>query len=115
MSNDAVDPKVIDAVFDVLCKRDRRYALYFLLEHDRVSIQDLGNVVTGWVKADSSEIGHKDDRDTMVTAFRHRHVPLLIESSLVDYDEATESLSLSPCSDDARSLIERACAEETGA
>lgn len=121
MSNDAqnsdrgsVDPDTVDAVFEVFRDRDRRYVLYFLLEHDHVSVRDIGNIVTGWVKANSSEMGHRADRDATLGELRHRHVPLLIESNLVEYDEATESLSVSPRFEAARSFIERACAAETG-
>lgn len=111
---DAVDPDTIDAVFEGFCDRDRRYLLYFLLEHDHVSVQDLGNIVTGWVKANSSEMGHRADRDATLCELRHQHVPLLIESNLIEYDEATESLSVSPRFEAVRSFIERACAAETG-
>lgn len=121
MSNDAqnsdsgsVDPNTVDAVFEVFRDRDRRYVLYFLLEHDRVSVQDIGNIVTGWVKANSSEMGHRADRNATLGELRHQHVPLLIESNLVKYDEATESLSVSPRFEAARPFIERACAAETG-
>ncbi|MDJ1430539.1 hypothetical protein [Halostagnicola sp. A-GB9-2] len=111
---EAVDPGAIDSVFDILQERDRRYVLYFLLEHDRVTVQDIANVVTGWVNANSSEMADKDDRDAIATDLRHRHLPVLIESSLVDYDRSTESVSLAPCPEPIRAIIERACSEETG-
>ncbi len=112
---EAVGPNAVDSVFDVLRERDRRYVLYFLLEHDRVTLPEVANVVTGWGHANAAEVADKDDRDDVATELRHRHLPVLLDSDFVEYDRSTESLSLSPCPKPIRTIIERSCREETGA
>ncbi|MFC4437150.1 hypothetical protein ACFO3C_05525 [Halostagnicola sp. GCM10023398] len=42
------DRDVIDDAFSVLRNRNRRYALYFLLEHETASLEEVADVVTGW-------------------------------------------------------------------
>ncbi|SFS74783.1 DUF7344 domain-containing protein [Halostagnicola kamekurae] len=107
-----LDPGCVDAAFEALQNRTRRYVLYFLLEHDRVSVRDLATVVTGWVKADSGETGDRSDRDGTFADLQHRHVPLLVESGLIEYEGTT--VSPSARFEAIRPFVERACTEETG-
>ncbi|WP_255169733.1 DUF7344 domain-containing protein [Natrononativus amylolyticus] len=102
----------MDELFTALRNRDRRYALYFLLEHRTVSVDELADVVAGWTRATAYGMASRRVRDHVLLTLRHRHVPALVEAGLVRTENGTVSLeALSPTT---RAFIDRACAVETG-
>jgi hypothetical protein len=90
-----------DEVFRVLRDSHRRFALYFLLEHDSVSLAELADVVTGWRRANSHGTATRADRDRVYTLLRHQHVPAMEAAGLVAYDEANDVVE---SGDDAESV-----------
>lgn len=107
------DRSAIDDAFTVLRDRDRRYALYFLLEHETASMAEVADVVTGWARASEYGITGRETRDRVLANLRHRHVPAMAEAGIVEYDEGVDSLSLAPCPPATRSLVRLACLAET--
>lgn len=107
------DRSVIDDAFSVLQNQDRRYALYFLLEHETASLEEVADVVTGWPRASEYGMTGRETRDQVLRDLRHRHVPAMAEAGIVDYDEGTDTLSFAPCPPATRSFVRLACLAET--
>ena len=107
------DRSVIDDAFLILQNQDRRYALYFLLEHETASLEEVADVVTGWPQASEYGITGRETRDQVLRDLRHRHVPAMAEAGVVDYDEGTDTLSFTPCPPATRSFVRLACLAET--
>lgn len=101
------DQPSLDAVFELLADRRRRYALYYLAEvgEDRaLDVEDVAARVAEWERewdsaggaADSTgdEPGATDsaptDRQERVRVdLHHNHLPRLADAGLVDYDART--------------------------
>ncbi|TYL40615.1 hypothetical protein CV102_03335 [Natronococcus pandeyae] len=107
------DRSVIDNAFLILQNQERRYALYFLLEHETASLEEVADIVTGWPRASEYGITGRETRDQVLRDLRHRHVPAMAEAGIVDYDEETDTLSFAPCPPATRSFVRLACLAET--
>ncbi|WP_255191059.1 DUF7344 domain-containing protein [Natronobeatus ordinarius] len=83
-SSTAVDA-IDDDLFVALRNRHRRYALYFLLEHESVSTTELADVIAGWTHLEAG-IATREDRDELHAALVHQHLPLLEDVGLIDRD-----------------------------
>ena len=77
---DAID----DRVFVALRNRDRRYVLYFLLEHESASTAELADVLAGWTS--ETGVATREDRNERHAALCHRHVPVLEDAGLIHHD-----------------------------
>lgn len=110
----SASPDALDAAFLALRDRDRRLALYFLLEHETASVAELADVVTAWRHAADGGVVEPQCRNRRYRRLRRIHVPKLVEVGVVTHDEETDRVSLAPCSDAVRELASRACAAETG-
>ncbi|WP_254767499.1 DUF7344 domain-containing protein [Salinilacihabitans rarus] len=102
-----------DDVFRVLRNRDRRYALYFLLEHGTVALDELADVVVGWTNATTYGTASKRLRDGVYVDLTHRHLPAMADVGVVRYDHESGEVSLS-CSGTVREFVRLACEAETG-
>lgn len=101
----------MDELYLVLRNRERRYALYFLLEYGTTSIEELADAVTGWTRAATYGIASRRVRDQVHMGLKHRHLPAMVEAGLVACDDGT--VSIDPCSDAARGIIRVARRRET--
>lgn len=81
--------RVGDEVFEVLRAPERRFVLYFLLEHPTVSVDELADVVTGWEGAGTHGMATRDDRERVRADLLHRHLPKLSGAGMVEYDRGT--------------------------
>ncbi|WP_265111149.1 DUF7344 domain-containing protein [Halosolutus halophilus] len=108
------DWEVIDHGFAVLRDQARRYALYFLLEQETASVEELADVVTAWMEATSYGMATSQQRDRIHQTLVHQHLPILADSEIVDYDAGTNTVSLTPCPDAIREFVRLACLAETG-
>ncbi|WP_306057349.1 DUF7344 domain-containing protein [Natronococcus wangiae] len=107
------DRDTIDDAFSVLRDQDRRYALYFLLEHETASLEEIADVVTGWTRASEYGMAGRNTRDRVHADLLHRHVPAMVAADVVGYDEETDTLSFAPCPPATRSFVRLACLAET--
>ena len=114
MNDPEADPAVIDDAFLVLRDRSRRYVCYFLLEHETASLSEVADVVSGWLYAANGCVVEPHCRRQRYRELVHTHIPKLVDTGVVHYDETNEMLSLSPCPDPIREFATRACAMETG-
>ena len=107
-SNDASPDRLTnDALFDVLSDEYRRYFIYYLLERDVVSGDDLREAAADWV---SVEGGTTADR--LVVRFYHVDIPVMVQAGLVDYDPTDDSFSLGETSPGVREILRRSRARE---
>jgi DNA-binding transcriptional ArsR family regulator len=77
----------LDTIFELLCRRRRRYALYVLYhegEHG-ISIEELATRVSELETGESEETPY--EHQTLVLLLRERHLPKLAEAHVVDFDE----------------------------
>ena len=109
-----VDPTLLDDAFLALRDRDRRYACYFLLEHETASLSELADVVAAWRHATDGRIIEPQCRNQCYHRLLHTHVPKLVDLGLVCHDDETDRVSLEPCPEPILELTERACAAEDG-
>lgn len=107
-------PAVIDDAFLALRDRDRRFVLYFLLEHETASLSEVADVVTGWIHAPNGGVVEPQCRTERYQHLLHTQIPKLVEIGVVRHDEDADTLSLSPCPEPIREFATRACAVETG-
>lgn len=82
----------LDTIFELLCRRRRRYALYVLYrsDSDGMGLEELAS------RIDRLEAGDEDGRsggtETIETVLRERHLPRLVEAHVVDFDERSEAI-----------------------
>lgn len=105
---------VDDEVFVALGDRARRLALYYLRWHGRADVETLADVVTGWQGADRRGTATREDRDRIRVDLRRRHLPVLAESGLVDYDGAGGNVAVGQLSEPVDSLVDVAYEAEWG-
>lgn len=108
--DDALD----DDVFGALSDFHRRAVVYYLLEAGAASVEELADVVTGWVYASRGRMTTRTDRSRVRRALHHRHLPRLRAANLVRYDDAADRVELSPLSEPERALVEWAYRQEFG-
>lgn len=103
-----------DDVFGVLREEPRRYALYFLLEYETVSIDELADVVAGWRRVDGFGIVDRSERDAVHTALLHRHLPTMAAAELLTVDSEMGTVTRTNWPTDVREFVELAHDAETG-
>lgn len=99
--------------FRALSDRYRRFALYYLLEHDRVSIEELATVVAGWAHATDGDVVGRERRDRIHASLLHRHLPELEAAGLVAVDRGSDSVSRERWSLPERETVEQSLEIET--
>ena len=110
----AADPDQLDDAFRALRDRDRRFVLYFLLEHETASMAELADVVVAWRHATDGRVIEPQCRNERYLRLLQTHVPTLVDAGVVAHHEDTDRVSLEPCPEPIRELAARACASETG-
>lgn len=103
---------VDDEVFLALADRTRRLALYYLRGRGEADVGTLADVVTGWSNAAGRGMATGEDRDRVHTALHVRHLPLLDDAGLVDYDEAAGTVEVQEFSEPVRLLVDFAYQRE---
>lgn len=98
--------------FEALSHRYRRVALYYLREHESASVATLAELVTGWVES-GPDPPDPVDHDRVLADLHHRHLPVLAEAGLVDYDREERAVRLAEPSATAAHLIEIAFEADT--
>lgn len=100
--------EVDEDVLRALGTREQRYTLYHLLDHERVTLSELADVLAGWMAATECRVTTDVDRSSLRIALYHNHLPRLASAGLVDFDAVESVVDRSPLSTDERELVEAA-------
>lgn len=95
----------IDDVLVTLSDPRRRHVLYYLQQHGSASIEELADVLTGWLTvADDIVVTPKRRQDVRLGLY-HSHLPALADVDLVSYDQSSGDVSLEPLPDYVDALL----------
>ncbi|WP_254663500.1 hypothetical protein [Haladaptatus sp. W1] len=89
-----LDPSLDDDVYRALASRRRRYAVYALMEWDRVSMDELADVLTGWLYASEYRMRRRTT-EPVDYGTTPRARPHATEGGIAGYDSSGED-SYSP-------------------
>ncbi|WP_135824331.1 DUF7344 domain-containing protein [Halorussus ruber] len=86
----------VDAAFRVLSDVHRRYALYYLRDRETATIAELATILAGWLgtRGDASRVVTTEERERLLVALHHAHLPELTKADLVSYDPETGDVSV---------------------
>ena len=87
----------LNATFDLLSSRRRRYALYHLdaASVDVFDLDELVDAVVEWERATDSGDDDGDDaahRRRVAVSLHHEHLPKLADAGVVDYDARSRTV-----------------------
>ncbi|USZ73326.1 DUF7344 domain-containing protein [Natronosalvus halobius] len=101
-----------NSFYRALSERPRRRVLYYLLERDECSVDELADVLAGWETTTETMVA-PDRRHQHELSLVHSHLPLLSEAGLVAYDSESGEVSLATVPEPAKALVRRAIEAET--
>ncbi|WP_458189529.1 DUF7344 domain-containing protein [Haladaptatus sp. NG-WS-4] len=107
-----LDPSFDNRTYRAVARTPRRYTLYVLLEWDEVSVDELADILTGWLHATEYRMATPADRDQVVTELHQTHLPLLETAELVVYNRRRGTVALADFSPPLVRLLEWARANE---
>jgi hypothetical protein len=84
---DGVTPPA-DALFELLSNAARRRTLWYLLENPQTTLEEVADVLAGWMAGDGGPVG-PTEREAIESGLHHLHLPALAEAGLVVYDAET--------------------------
>ena len=108
------DDSLDDEVFKALADIHRRVVIYYLLEVEAISLDELLDVVTGWLSAEGDRMATQADRVRIERAFHHQHLPRLLEAGLIRYNERENRVELTELSGPECALVEWSYHQEFG-
>jgi len=86
-------PRLADSQFyRALAAKRRRRVLYYLLETNRSSVEELATVLCGWEATSGETMQTTGDRRECLIVLSHNHLPKLAEAGLVEYNPTTGSV-----------------------
>lgn len=94
-------------LYRALAVPERRRALYYLLDRDRVPVAELADVLAGWRTAESGVVG-ADERARLLEDLRAVHLPTLSEVGLVEHDPEAGTVGLPSLTGAVREVIRSA-------
>lgn len=92
---DGDNTPTLDDLCRVMRNPHRRVALYFLVEHGRVTVTELEDVVTGWSHAIEGRVAVRDDRTHIADALHVVHLATMESANVasVDRDDGVITLA----------------------
>lgn len=99
---------VSDDVLRAMGERQCRYTLYYLLDNGTVSLDDLTDVLAGWIAATDRRVTTALDHHSLRISLFHTYLPKLSDSGLVDFDPEQETVDRTRWYESTRNLIEAA-------
>lgn len=103
---------VDEDVLRALSTREQRYALYHFLDHERATLDELADVLAGWIAAAEKRVTTGVDRSSLRICLYHNYLPQLDDLGLLAFDPEEKVVDRSPLSTAERELIEAACMAE---
>ena len=111
-TGDSVAGLADDRLYRSLAARPRRRLLYYLLDTDEATVEELAAVLVGWEATESGGMATTAEHERMVTSLRHSHLPALAETNLVTYDPDDGTVTTGEIADSVRDLLGRSIAAE---
>lgn len=87
-------PDDSDDAFRALSDARRRHVLYYLREHDAASLDELADVLAGWLTVDSETLTTPKRRERLQIGLHHVHLPMLDDVGFVAYDHQSGDAEL---------------------
>lgn len=85
----------LDLATDLLAEEHRRHVLYLLREHGSISVDDLADILSGWLAVRNGDAGATPlDRDRVHIRLYHVDLPKLWDAGFVEFDPSTGDVSL---------------------
>ena len=81
-------------MFRLLASEQRRHLLYLLREHDSFTLEELADILTGWLVTRRAVVATPDDRQLVYTKLYHVDVQMLVDWGIVTFDEASMEVTL---------------------
>ncbi|WP_266075795.1 DUF7344 domain-containing protein [Haladaptatus caseinilyticus] len=89
-----LDESIDDPIYRALANQRRRYVLYVLKERERITMDELADVLTGWIHAREYRMASSVDREQLATELREADIPALEDAGLARYDDRKAVLTL---------------------
>lgn len=99
-------------VLRALGNRQQRYTLYHFLDSESATLDELADVLAGWMAATENQVTTDVERSSLRVDLYHNHLPHLANLDLVAFDPEAKVVDRSPLSTAERELIETACKAE---
>lgn len=104
-----------DRLYAALASTQRRRLLYYLLDREGGSVDEIATVLTGWEATETGGMGTPDDRTRVRIALEHCHLPRLAEAGLVTYDREAGAVEIEPLDPAVDDLLSRSVDPEHSA
>lgn len=75
-----------DRFYRALTSPHRRRLLYYLLEHEERTVEELASVLSGWEATTTGTMYTSADRSAIRLQLLHSHLPELADAGLIEYD-----------------------------
>ncbi|EMA64611.1 DUF7344 domain-containing protein [Halorubrum lipolyticum] len=85
-----------DRFYRALASSHRRRLLYYLLDHEETTVEELASVLSGWEATTAGTMYETEDRSALRLRLLHSHLPQLAETGLITYDSNAGTVRLEP-------------------
>lgn len=94
-----------DQFYRALASRQRRRLLFYLLDGEERTIEEIATVLTGWTASESGSMQTADDREQVHIELIHSHLPVLDEVGLISHDSDRGVVRIEPLDPAVEELI----------
>jgi len=101
-----------DQFYSALAAAHRRRLLYYLLETEESTVDEIATVLTGWEIPPTGTMQTPAERAEIRLQLLHNHLPRLADSGLIAYDRATGTVRLAGLQPRVRELIQQSVEAE---
>ncbi|WP_049924774.1 DUF7344 domain-containing protein [Halopiger djelfimassiliensis] len=98
----------IDTIYGVLSETRRRYVLYYLLDTERATADELARQIAAWERNTSLDSIADDVTTTVLTSLVHNHLPRLASHGIIEYDAQRGDVVVTDEFDEFRETVSRA-------
>lgn len=96
----------VDDLLRAFSNPPARYATYYLQQQEDATLDEVADVVTGWLYSDADGIATPSERDEVKTALYHVHLPVLDDLGAVQFDADEMRVEVADASEAMETLIE---------
>lgn len=104
-----------DHFYRALASTQRRRVLYYLLEENTSTVEELATILCGWKATETKTMQTPADRRELLVELSHNHLPQLAEAGLIAYESQTGSVKLDRLHPQVTDLIRQSVRAEQAA